>query len=77
MNNQAPFFMKVCWRLNALKLSYLSAFFRWIAFKGLGHRVFLYLYSSPDNVHYLGWYEANRLGVLAFKQLDGSLQFRW
>ena len=70
-----PMFGNVCWVLNVIKLSWVAAFLRWSAFNLL--RVEYHHYDMPGTVFYRGWFESKRLGVLAFKQLDGSIVFKW
>jgi len=82
-----PFFMRLCWTLNTLRLSRLAAALRrwahWRARFTLSGKlrdpswVSWKHYDHPEDVGYRGWIEHERHGVLAFARMDDSLQFEW
>jgi hypothetical protein len=78
-----PFFMRLCWTLNTLRLYPASALLRFAAYqvcrlvpawrRGLiGHD-----YEDRWAVGYIGWIEHARLGVLLFIDLDHRFQYQW
>lgn len=70
-------FNDLCYRLNVLHLSWLAALIR-LAVHHLGlHRSAENAYRNPDGVGYSGCIEVRGVGPVAFRRLDGSLQYRW
>lgn len=83
MDQRYPFFMRLCWLLNSLRLFPVSAALRFVAYQsarlipawrcGLtGHD-----YGNRQEVGYIGWVEHSRLGVLLFIDLDSQFQYLW
>jgi len=70
-----PKFQQLGYTLNSLHLFWLAAILRRVAFRFTAPDYYPYAY--PEQVGYLGGYQTARLGCLAFKRNDNTLQFRW
>lgn len=70
-------FNTACFYLNIARLSWLVAGVRLAL-----HMLFAWAckeerYEKPSNVGYQGWVELPRVGPLAFRRMNGRLQYRW
>lgn len=70
-------FLKVCHLFNSLHLSIVPALMRLVLHMALASFSTEKGYAQPKNVGYLGWVEVPKLGPLAFRNLNGKLQYRW
>ena len=75
-------FLRLCWILNLLHLSYVAAGLRWVAYQSLPKKESFY--ADEDNPKgivqygYYSWIDVPALGCVAFRRTgDKSLQFRW
>jgi hypothetical protein len=67
-------FNDFCFALNRLRLAWLVALLRCTL--SLALRTWGGAYANPAQIGYQGWIES-RIGVLAFRRMDGGLLWRW
>ena len=67
-------FLNICYFLNVVYLSWISAALRYIAYTFLPTEQ--KFYANPDQVGYAGWVESP-IGVLAFIRPDNRYQWVW
>ena len=72
-----PAFQELGYRLGSLRLYSLAAVLRYIAHKLVGAQYHEYEAITSKSCGYAGWLEHPRLGVLAFRRMGGTLQFKW
>lgn len=71
-------FLRASHALNRLKLAWLVAIVRVILHMLLAPLAKEEQYAKPKRTGgYRGWVEVPFLGALAFRKLDGKLQYRW
>ena len=70
-------FLRLSHGMNRVGLSWLIALVRMLLFKVLRANVYEEEYTYPEKVGYRSWLKHLKLGVLAFRRLDGTIQYRW
>lgn len=71
---EASMFLSICRALNRMHLAWLAALLRCLC--SLVLHTWSGEYQCPDEIGYRGWIDS-RLGTLAFRRMDGGIQWRW